>query len=40
MKTFVKKYNCNKIKYSSKIEGSKTFERNNPTIALNVLYIK
>ena len=28
------------INYPSKIEDLKTFEKNNPTIALNVLYIK
>ena len=30
----------NKINDSSKINDWKTFEKNNPTIALNVLYIK
>ena len=28
------------MKYPSKIDESKKFERNNPTIALNLLYIK
>ena len=28
------------MKYSSKIDDWKTFEKNNPTIAFNVLYIK
>ena len=34
------KYNWEKINYPSKIDDWKTFEKNNPTIALNILYIK
>ena len=37
---FVKNYNWKGINYPSKIDDWKTFEENNPTIALNVLYIK
>ena len=40
IKRFVKKYNWNGIKCSSKIDDWKTSQKNNPTIALNVLYIK
>ena len=36
----VNKYNCDGIKCSSKIGDWKTFEKNNPTIARNNLYIK
>ena len=28
------------MSYPSKIDDWKTFEKNNPTIALNILYIK
>ena len=28
------------MNYPSKIDDSKTFEQNNPTTALNILYIK
>ena len=34
------KYNWNGIKYLSKTDDWKTFEKNNPTIPLNILYIK
>ena len=40
IKPFINKYNWNGIKYPSKIDGWKTFEKNNPTIAANVLYIE
>ena len=34
------KYNWNRINYPSKIDDWKTFEKNYPTTALNILYIK
>ena len=34
------KYNWGKIKYPSKIDDWKTFEKNNLTIVLNVLFTK
>ena len=37
---FIKKYNWNEIKYPSKLEDWKMFEKNNLEIALNVLYAK
>ena len=37
---FIYKYNWNGIKYSLKIDDWETFEKNNPAITLNVLYIK
>ena len=40
IKPFILKYNCKGINYRSKIERWKTFEKNNPTIAVNILYIK
>ena len=40
IKSFVHKYNSKGINYPSKIEDWKTFEKNNPTISLNILYIK
>ena len=40
IKTFINKYNWKGIKYLSKIDDWKKFEKNNPTVALNVLYIK
>ena len=40
IKPFINKYNWNGIKYTSKIDDWKTFEKNNPTIAFNILYIK
>ena len=33
-------FNWDRIKYPSKIYDWETFEKNNPTIALNVLYSK
>ena len=38
--TFTNKYNYKRINHASKIVDWKTFEKNNPTIALNILYIK
>ena len=41
LKPFINKYNWKGINYPSKIgDLEKTFEKNNPTIALNILYIK
>ena len=40
IKPFINKYNWKGINYPSKIDNWKTFEKNNPTIALNILYIK
>ena len=40
IKPFINKYNWKGINYLSKIDVWKTFEKNNPTIALNDLYIK
>ena len=40
IKPFINKYNWNGIRYPSKIDDQKTFEKNTPTIALNILYIK
>ena len=40
IKSFINKYNQKGIDYSSKIDVQKTFEKNNPTTALNNLYIK
>ena len=40
IKPFMKKYKWRGINYSSKIDDWKTLEKNNPTIALNILYIK
>ena len=37
---FINKYKWKGINYPSKIEDWERFERNNPTIALNILYIK
>ena len=37
---YLKKYNWDGIKNPSKIDDWKTFEKNNPTIVLNVLYNK
>ena len=34
------KHNGKGIDYSAKVDVWKTFEKNNPTIALNILYIK
>ena len=40
IKPFVNKYNSEGINYPSKIDDWKKFEKNNPTIALHILYIK
>ena len=40
VKLFINKYNWNGIKYPSKIDDMKTFEKNNLTIAFNILCIK
>ena len=40
IKPFINKYNSKGINYPSKLDDWKTFEKNNPTIALNILYIK
>ena len=38
IKPFIKKYNWDGIKYPLEIDDWKTFEKNNPTIVLHVLY--
>ena len=38
IKQFLNEYNWNGIKYPSKKEDWKRFEKNNPTVALSVLY--
>ena len=40
IKPFIDKYNWKGINYPSKIDDWKTFEKNNPSIALNISYIK
>ena len=40
IKPFINRYNWKEINYLSKIGDCKTLEKNNPTIALNTLYIK
>ena len=40
IKPFINKHNGKGIDYSAKVDVWKTFEKNNPTIALNILYIK
>ena len=40
IRPFINKYNWGGIKYPSKINDWKTREKNNPTVALNFLYIK
>ena len=40
IKPFINKYNWNGIKYPSKIDDRKTFQKNNSAIALGILYIK
>ena len=40
IKPFINKYNWKGINYPSKIDDWKMFEKNNPTIALNILYTK
>ena len=37
---FINKYNWERLNYPSKIDDWKTFEKYNPTIPLNILYIK
>ena len=37
---FINKYGWKRIHYPSKIDDWKTFEKINPTIALNILYTK
>ena len=39
-KSFINKYNWDGIKYLPKIDDRKMFEKNNPTIALHLLYTK
>ena len=40
IKLFINKNKWKGINYASKIDDWKTFEKNNATIALNILYIK
>ena len=40
IKPFINKYKWKGINHPLKIDDWKTFENNNPTIALNILYIK
>ena len=40
IKPFINKYNWKRINHPSKIDYWETFENNNLTIALNILYIK
>ena len=40
IKPFINKYNWEGINYPLKIDDWKTFEKNDQTIALNILYIK
>ena len=40
IKPFINKDKWKGIDYPSKIDDWETFEKNNPTIALNILYIK
>ena len=40
IKPFINKYNWRGINYPSKIDNWKSFEKKNPTTALNILYIK
>ena len=40
VKPFINKYNRDEIKYPSKIHDWKTFEKDNSTITLDVLYTK
>ena len=39
-KPFINKYNRDVIRYPSKIDDRKKFEKNNPTIPLNVFILK
>ena len=40
IKPFINKYNWKEINYPSKIDDWKMFEKNNPTVTFNILYIK
>ena len=40
IKLFINDYSWKGINYPSKLSDWKTFEENNPTIALNILYAK
>ena len=40
IKAFINKYDWKGINYPSKMDDWKTFEKINPAIALNILYIK
>ena len=40
VKPIINKYKWKEINYPSKIDDWKTIEKNNPTVALNILYIK
>ena len=40
IKPFINKYNWKEINNPSKIGDWKTFEKNNPTTAINILYLK
>ena len=40
MKNFIKKYNWEGIRFPSEKDEWRKFEKNNITIALNVLYVK
>ena len=40
IKPFINKYNWKGINHLSKIDDWKTFQKNNPTTVLNILYIK
>ena len=40
IKSFIDKYNCERINFSAKKDDRRKFEKNNITIALNVLHAK
>ena len=40
IKPFMNKYNWEGINYPSELDDWKSFEKNNPTIAFNILYTK
>ena len=40
IKPFINKYNWEGINYPSEVNDWKRFEKNNPTIALKILYTK
>ena len=40
IKPFISKYNWKGINCPSEIDDWKTFEKNNPTFTLNILYVK